>query len=202
MFRSLTTHRSPCTRYQVRRFAVRRDRHVGRYDVDPDAELSLFRCRGDGMTEPTAEGIDVAAVAGSLDIACQRLRLLRKRVNALDPEKPKNFRRSLEHSGDRFVEIPVRCPPSVPPPNTAPQGPEQLRRGLFSLGCYVPATAYRPRSVIVSRRRDRPPAAATIFIPRRSCEAHAVRRSTCGNIEQTGPFDRVQLGARGQANRI
>jgi hypothetical protein len=31
-------------------------------------------------------------------------------------------------SGDRFVETAVRCPP----PNTAPQGPAQLRQGLFS----------------------------------------------------------------------
>jgi hypothetical protein len=44
---------------------------------------------------------------------------------------PKNFRRPPEHSGDRFVEPTVRCPPTSQP-KTAPPRLRPIARGLFS----------------------------------------------------------------------
>jgi hypothetical protein len=44
---------------------------------------------------------------------------------------PKNLRRPLEHSGDRFVEPTVRCPSTVPPPKTAPPRLRAIARAFF-----------------------------------------------------------------------
>ena len=49
------------------------DRHVGRDDVEPRCVNCVpTRCLRDGVREPAAEGVDVALVAGGLDLAGNR----------------------------------------------------------------------------------------------------------------------------------
>jgi hypothetical protein len=82
--------------------------------------MTQDRSRGQ-VAEPTGSARGPSGRVGLGSLHCRRL----------DPEWPKNSRRSLEHSGDRFVETTVRCPPSVPPPNTAPPRLRAITPGPF-----------------------------------------------------------------------
>ena len=59
-------------RFEVRLLAVRRDRHVGRRDVQPDVEVRFLRCFGDGVSKPASEQVDLSLVACRIDVASDR----------------------------------------------------------------------------------------------------------------------------------
>ncbi len=59
-------------RSEVRLLAVRRDRHVGRRDVQPDVEVLVLRRFGDGVREPASEHVDLPLVASRMDVAGNR----------------------------------------------------------------------------------------------------------------------------------